>query len=213
MNTSPKGARFVPLQSAVPGILRPARVKSRPRHRRVRPPSPHAKAAPEPPTRVTRQLLPRHGRAKAASTKPLPPLQAVEPSHGPPGPGRRPRGACQAPGPLPSAARPMGSAAPPRGRAPRARRSPGAVWSSHMADPGRPGPLPAPLPARSHSHSHPELIPLAAVPLPGDAPAAGGAPGPLGNPPRSRRGARALLPAGVGRSRPRSAPPREGRRL
>ncbi|XP_041262951.1 translation initiation factor IF-2-like [Onychostruthus taczanowskii] len=51
-----------------------------------------------------------------------------------------------------------------------------------MADPGRPGPLPAPLPARSHSHSHPELIPLAAVPLPGDAPAAGGAPGPLGSP-------------------------------
>ncbi|CAN8197880.1 unnamed protein product [Coccothraustes coccothraustes] len=87
------------VRSAVTGILRLARVNSRPRHRRVRPPSPHAKAAPEPPTRVTRQLLPRHGRAKAASTKPLPPLQAAEPSRGAPGRGRRPRGACQAPGP------------------------------------------------------------------------------------------------------------------
>lgn len=50
-----------------------------------------------------------------------------------------------------------------------ARRSPGAVRVSHMAGP-RPlsCPLPPSLPARSHSSSHPEIIPLAALPLPGD---------------------------------------------
>lgn len=192
-NTSPNGPGFIALQSAVPRIFRLARVNSRPRHRRVRAASPHAKAAPEPPARVTRQLPPRHGRATAASAKALPPPQE-------PNGGSARRAAVAAPaGPVrrrdPSRARPRRAA-----RAPSARRSPGAVGGSHMAGPGRPGPLPPPLPARSRSPSHPELIPLAAVPLPGAAPAAGGAPGPPGARPAPRRRAGAEPPSQRGPS-------------